>query len=38
MFGYDIGATSGVLQSLTSSEYSGTDWSVAVVELWNGVL
>jgi len=26
MFGYDIGATSGVLASLTSPELSGTDW------------
>jgi hypothetical protein len=26
LFGYDIGATSGVLVSLTSPELSGTDW------------
>ena len=26
LFGYDIGATSGALPSLTSPELSGTDW------------
>lgn len=26
LFGYDIGATSGALLSLTSSAVSGTDW------------
>ena len=26
LFGYDIGATSGVLSSLTSAKLSGTDW------------
>ena len=26
LFGYDIGATSGALLSMTSSEFSGTDW------------
>lgn len=26
LFGYDIGATSGALPSLTSAELSGTDW------------
>lgn len=26
LFGYDIGATSGALVSITSPEYSGTDW------------
>jgi hypothetical protein len=26
LFGYDIGATSGVLQSLTSEKLSGVDW------------
>jgi hypothetical protein len=26
LFGYDIGASSGVLASLTSPQLSGTDW------------
>ena len=26
LFGYDIGATSGALQSLTSATLSGTSW------------
>jgi MFS family permease len=26
LFGYDIGATSGALVSMTSQQYSGTDW------------
>lgn len=26
LFGYDIGATSGALVSIKSSEFSGTDW------------
>lgn len=26
LFGYDIGATSGALLSMTSADYSGTDW------------
>lgn len=26
LFGYDIGASSGVLASLTNPELSGTDW------------
>jgi hypothetical protein len=40
LFGYDIGATSGALPSLTSPELSGTDWcaySVLVLILASGL-
>ncbi len=31
LFGYDIGATSGALVSLSSAATSGTDWCAAIV-------